>query len=66
MIKHTEKDHLNLTLTSLHLFLSFQLPTMVHINYKRSWMMFLLQNVGLLSGWSILLLLSLYEERISF
>ncbi|CAK6949363.1 zinc transporter ZIP4 [Scomber scombrus] len=49
----------------LYVGLADMLPTMVHINHKRSWMMFLLQNIGLLSGWSILLLLSLYEERIS-
>lgn len=45
---------------------SFKLPTMVHISNKRPWLMFLLQNVGLLTGWGILLVLSLYEERISF
>ncbi|KAF3833977.1 hypothetical protein F7725_025181 [Dissostichus mawsoni] len=50
----------------LYVGLADMLPTMVHISNKRPWLMFLLQNVGLLSGWGILLLLSLYEERISF
>ncbi|XP_070841410.1 zinc transporter ZIP4 isoform X2 [Chaetodon trifascialis] len=50
----------------LYVGLADMLPTMVHINNKRPWMIFLLQNVGLLTGWVILLLLSLYEEKISF
>ncbi|XP_035039391.1 zinc transporter ZIP4 [Hippoglossus stenolepis] len=50
----------------LYVGLADMLPTMVHISNKRPWLMFLLQNVGLLTGWGILLLLSLYEERISF
>lgn len=43
-----------------------QLPTMIHIKSKRPWLIFALQNVGLLCGWTVLLLLSLYEENISF
>lgn len=50
----------------LYVGLADMLPTLVHIDHKRPWMMFLLQNVGLLMGWAILLLLSLYEEKISF
>ncbi|XP_070778351.1 zinc transporter ZIP4 [Enoplosus armatus] len=50
----------------LYVGLADMLPTMVHISNKRPWLMFLLQNVGLLSGWGILLVLSLYEERIRF
>ncbi|XP_039978656.1 zinc transporter ZIP4 [Xiphias gladius] len=50
----------------LYVGLADMLPTMVHISNKRPWLMFLLQNVGLLTGWGILLVLSLYEERISF
>ncbi|XP_060948894.1 zinc transporter ZIP4 [Limanda limanda] len=47
----------------LYVGLADMLPTMVHISNKKPWLMFLLQNVGLLTGWGILLLLSLYEER---
>ncbi|KAM6974687.1 zinc transporter ZIP4 [Tautogolabrus adspersus] len=50
----------------LYVGLADMLPTMVHISNKRPWLMFLLQNLGLLTGWGVLLLLSLYEERISF
>ncbi|KAM7384380.1 hypothetical protein PAMA_011639 [Pampus argenteus] len=50
----------------LYVGLADMLPTMVHVNHKKPWLMFLLQNIGLLSGWAILLVLSLYEERISF
>ncbi|XP_047461458.1 zinc transporter ZIP4-like [Mugil cephalus] len=42
------------------------MPNMVHASNKRPWLMFLLQNVGLVTGWVLLLLLSLYEEKISF
>ncbi|XP_034401427.1 zinc transporter ZIP4 [Cyclopterus lumpus] len=50
----------------LYVGLADMLPTMVHISNKKPWLMFLLQNLGLLTGWGTLLLLSLYEERISF
>ncbi|KAK5855000.1 hypothetical protein PBY51_005141 [Eleginops maclovinus] len=50
----------------LYVGLADMLPTMVHISNKRPWLMFVLQNIGLLTGWGILLLLSLYEGRISF
>ncbi|XP_061670119.1 zinc transporter ZIP4-like isoform X2 [Syngnathoides biaculeatus] len=50
----------------LYVGLADMLPTMIHIDSKRPWLMFALQNVGLLSGWGILLLLSLFEESISF
>lgn len=49
----------------LYVGLADMLPTMVHISNKKPWLMFLLQNLGLLTGWGILLVLSLYEERIS-
>ncbi|XP_061903625.1 zinc transporter ZIP4-like [Entelurus aequoreus] len=50
----------------LYVGLADMLPTMVHINSKRPWMIFAVQNVGLLSGWAILLVLTLFEEKISF
>ncbi|XP_030002879.1 zinc transporter ZIP4 [Sphaeramia orbicularis] len=50
----------------LYVGLADMLPTMVHISSTRPWLTFLLQNLGLLSGWATLLLLSLYEEKISF
>ncbi|XP_077405653.1 zinc transporter ZIP4 [Vanacampus margaritifer] len=50
----------------LYVGLADMLPTMTHIKSKSPWLMFALQNVGLLMGWAILLLLSVYEETISF
>ncbi|XP_056154270.1 zinc transporter ZIP4 isoform X2 [Lampris incognitus] len=48
----------------LYVGLADMLPTMIHIKSNRPWLMFLLQNVGLLAGWAILLTLSLYEDQI--
>lgn len=42
-----------------------QLPAMLNIKDQRPWLVFLLHNVGLLGGWTVLLLLSLYEEDIA-
>lgn len=50
----------------LYVGLADMLPTLVHIDSKRPWLVFLLQNIGLLCGWTVLILLSLYEEKINF
>uniref|UniRef100_A0A3P9P874 Solute carrier family 39 member 4 n=2 Tax=Poecilia reticulata TaxID=8081 RepID=A0A3P9P874_POERE len=50
----------------LYVGLADMLPTLVHVGSKRPWQKFLLQNAGILIGWIILLLLSLYEDEISF
>ncbi|XP_068603544.1 zinc transporter ZIP4 [Brachionichthys hirsutus] len=54
--------------TGLFLYVALvdMLPAMAHINHKSPWLLFLLQNLGLFVGWTILLLLSLYEESIYF
>ncbi|XP_043993575.1 zinc transporter ZIP4 isoform X1 [Gambusia affinis] len=50
----------------LYIGLADMLPTLVHVSSKRPWQKFLLQNAGILTGWIMLLLLSLYEDKISF
>lgn len=42
-----------------------QLPAMLRVRDPRPWLLFLLHNVGLLGGWAVLLLLSLYEDRLT-
>ncbi|XP_043089074.1 zinc transporter ZIP4 [Puntigrus tetrazona] len=48
----------------LYVGLADMLPSLVHVDTKRPWLVFFLQNLGLLSGWGILLLLSFYEDQI--
>uniref|UniRef100_A0A3P8Z3L9 Zinc transporter ZIP4/12 EF-hand domain-containing protein n=1 Tax=Esox lucius TaxID=8010 RepID=A0A3P8Z3L9_ESOLU len=50
----------------LYVGLADMLPTMVHADSRQPWLTFLIQNIGLLSGWGILLVLSLYEDKIGF
>ncbi|XP_028820550.1 zinc transporter ZIP4 [Denticeps clupeoides] len=48
----------------LYVGLADMLPSMIHVKSDRPWLMLFLQNIGLLSGWGILLLLSFYEDKI--
>ncbi|RVE67244.1 hypothetical protein OJAV_G00115620 [Oryzias javanicus] len=50
----------------LYVGLADMLPTLVHARSRRPWLTFGLQNLGLLTGWSVLLLLSLFEDQIHF
>lgn len=49
----------------LYVALCDMLPAMLNVRDRRPWFLFFLHNVGLLSGWILLLLLSLYEENIT-
>lgn len=50
----------------LYVALCDMLPAMLNVRDPRPWLLFLLHNLGLVGGWTILLLLSLYEEDITF
>ncbi|MBZ3872944.1 Zinc transporter ZIP4 [Sciurus carolinensis] len=49
----------------LYVALCDMLPAMLNLRDQRPWLLFLLHNVGLLGGWTVLLLLSLYEDNIT-
>ncbi|XP_036159750.1 zinc transporter ZIP4 [Myotis myotis] len=49
----------------LYVALCDMLPAMLSTRDQRPWLLFLLHNLGLLGGWAILLLLSLFEDHIA-
>ncbi|XP_013924740.1 PREDICTED: zinc transporter ZIP4-like [Thamnophis sirtalis] len=49
----------------LYVALCDMLPALMNAKDKRPWLLFALQNLGLLAGWAILLLLSIFEDNIT-
>ncbi|KAK2503086.1 hypothetical protein MC885_018773 [Smutsia gigantea] len=41
------------------------LPALLNVRDRRPWLLFLLHHAGLLGGWTVLLLLALYEDSIA-
>ncbi|KAM8967819.1 zinc transporter ZIP4 [Pelodytes ibericus] len=49
----------------LYVALADMLPCMMNVKDRRPWLLFFLHNLGLLIGWAILLLLSVFEDNIA-
>eukprot|EP00079_Xenopus_tropicalis_P013975 XP_002943968.2 PREDICTED: zinc transporter ZIP4 [Xenopus tropicalis] len=49
----------------LYVALADMLPAMMNVKLHRPWILFFLHNLGILLGWVILLILSLYEDNIA-
>ncbi|XP_043923656.1 zinc transporter ZIP4 [Protopterus annectens] len=49
----------------LYVALADMMPAMMNVRSKKPWVLFVLHNLGLLMGWTIMLLLSLYEDKIA-
>ncbi|XP_043922294.1 zinc transporter ZIP4-like [Protopterus annectens] len=49
----------------LYVALVDMMPAIMNVKDKRPWVMFVLHNLGLLVGWSIMLLFSIFENKIA-